>query len=116
MKIDTFEMESLQSTYEFLVDYDLSESGILPVSSDWIDGVVQVHWTPSRAGAFGYLRLRTGTPSLKIAEACRQQQSTRIVPGVHFGTEGFLRIWCGGEVDYLLEGPARIQQALEGLA
>ena len=32
MKIETFEMERMQSTWENIVDYDLSESGVYPVS------------------------------------------------------------------------------------
>ena len=32
MKIEIFEMERMQSTWENVVDYDLSESGVLPVS------------------------------------------------------------------------------------
>ena len=32
MKIETFEMERMQSTWENVVDYDLSESGVFPVT------------------------------------------------------------------------------------
>ena len=32
MKIEKFEMERMQSTWENVVDFDLSESGVLPVS------------------------------------------------------------------------------------
>jgi aspartate/methionine/tyrosine aminotransferase len=32
MKIDTFKMERMQSRYEFMVDYNLSESGVYPIS------------------------------------------------------------------------------------
>ena len=32
MKIEVFEMERMQSTWENVVEYDLSESGVLPVS------------------------------------------------------------------------------------
>ena len=32
MKIEVFEMERMQSTWENVVDFDLSESGVLPVS------------------------------------------------------------------------------------
>ena len=32
MKIETFEMERMQSTWENLVDYDLSESGVRPLT------------------------------------------------------------------------------------
>jgi len=32
MKIETFEMERMQSTWESLVDYDMSESGVRPLT------------------------------------------------------------------------------------
>src|SRR6266403_1044180 len=32
MKIETFEMERMQSTWENIVDYDLSESGVRPLT------------------------------------------------------------------------------------
>src|SRR4029450_13044720 len=32
MRIDTFEMERMQSTWENLVDYDMSESGVRPLT------------------------------------------------------------------------------------
>ena len=32
MKIEVFEMERMQSTWENVVEFDLSESGVLPVS------------------------------------------------------------------------------------
>src|SRR4029078_8168132 len=32
MRIETFEMERMQSTWENLVDYDMSESGVRPLT------------------------------------------------------------------------------------
>ncbi len=32
MRIETFEMERMQSTWENVVDYDMSESGVLPLT------------------------------------------------------------------------------------
>ena len=38
MQIDKFEMERMQCTYEHVVDYNLSESGVLPLKmSDLVD-------------------------------------------------------------------------------
>ncbi len=31
-----------------------------------------------------------------------------IVPGVHLGLEGFLRVWLGGKPEFLREGLRRI--------
>jgi hypothetical protein len=47
-------------------------------------------------------------PSLGIAERVRVNQSTLIVPGIHVGLEGSLRIWLGGREEFLREGLRRI--------
>ena len=38
----------------------------------------------------------------------RVNQSVLIVPGIHLGLEGFLRIWLGGRPEFLAEGLRRI--------
>jgi len=35
-----------------------------------------------------------------------------IVPGAHLGLEGFVRIWMGGEPEYIREGLARVGEEL----
>ena len=39
MKMQTFEMERMQSTWEHVVEYDLSESGVQPIP-DFPDGLI----------------------------------------------------------------------------
>ena len=55
------------------------------------------------------------TPSLTIADRVRVNQSTLIVPGIHVGIEGHLRIWLGGREAFLREGLRRIGSELEAL-
>jgi len=43
------------------------------------------------------------------------RQSTLIVPGSHLGMEGFLRIWMGGDSEFLQEGRRRIGTEIERL-
>jgi hypothetical protein len=38
----------------------------------------------------------------------RVNQSVLIVPGVHLGLEGFVRLWLGGRPEFLSEGLRRI--------
>ena len=47
-----------------------------------------------------------------MAKNCLENQSTLIVPGSHFGMEGYLRLWLGGSQDYLGEGYRRIAEEL----
>ena len=50
--------------------------------------------------------------SWRVCERIRVQQSVLIVPGVHLGLEGFVRIWLGGKPEFLCEGLRRVGQAL----
>ena len=55
-----------------------------------------------------FMKYSAPTPSLELVERIRKNQSTLIVPGIHLGLEGYLRIWLGGEQDYLEEGLRRV--------
>ena len=49
MPIELFEMERMQSTWENLVDYDMSESGVRPLTLR--SRAFAVKTSPARAGA-----------------------------------------------------------------
>ncbi len=70
---------------------------------------------PPRAGAIAFVRYEGGVPSVELAERVRTAQSTLVVPGAHFGMEGYLRIWLGGAPDYQREGLERIGRVLREL-
>jgi aspartate/methionine/tyrosine aminotransferase len=52
---------------------------------------------PPRAGAIAYLRYSWPIPSLRLMERLRDEQGVLVVPGAHFGMEGFLRVGLGNE-------------------
>jgi aspartate/methionine/tyrosine aminotransferase len=83
-----------------------------PLLEAWVKTVPQVSYVPSQAGAFTLLKLNTDTPDVDIVKSCMQNQSTLMVPGTHFGTPGYLRVWFGGQPDYIREGLRRIKAAL----
>ena len=60
------------------------------------------------AGAICLCKYSSNLPSYELCERIRQRQSVLIVPGVHLGLEGFVRIWIGGRPDYIQEGFRRI--------
>jgi aspartate/methionine/tyrosine aminotransferase len=84
----------------------------IPFFADWVKDVPQLAYTPSQAGAYSFLKLHGDTPSEEVAKNCLENQSTLIVPGSHFGMEGYLRLWLGGSQDYLGEGYRRIAREL----
>ena len=88
----------------------------LPVAREWIGGFGgRLTWTEPRAGAIALLKYHADTPSLTIAERVRINQATLIVPGVHVGLEGHLRVWLGGRDPFLREGLKRIGAELKAV-
>jgi aspartate/methionine/tyrosine aminotransferase len=87
----------------------------LPILEKWVENIPQLTYTPSQAGAFSFLKLVGDLPSIAVAEACLKNQSTLIVPGTHFGMEGYLRVWFGGAQDYIKEGFRRIKAEIDKL-
>lgn len=83
-----------------------------PVFEAWVQNVPQLTYTRSGAGAFSFLKLNAKVSSCDLAMACYESQSTLIVPGSHFGLEGYIRLWIGGPQPYLLAGLDRVQQVL----
>jgi aspartate/methionine/tyrosine aminotransferase len=61
-----------------------------------------------QAGALCLMRYQSATPSFELCERIRRNQSVLIVPGVHLGLEGLIRVWLGGKPEFLAEGLRRI--------
>jgi aspartate/methionine/tyrosine aminotransferase len=67
MKIETFEMERMQSTWENVVDYDLSESGVFPVTlRELTEMGFDLDWALDTPLSYSQ---SNGTPELKQAIA-----------------------------------------------
>jgi aspartate/methionine/tyrosine aminotransferase len=81
----------------------------LPLMREWVasfDGFLT--FREPRAGALCLVRYRSTTLSYPLCERIRVNQSVLIVPGVHLGLEGFLRLWLGGKPEFMIEGLRRI--------
>ncbi len=71
---------------------------------------------PPKAGAIAYLRYAWKVNSLELVLRLRDEQSVLIVPGDHFGMDGFLRVGFGNEPEDLRGGLGRIDALLDSLA
>jgi aspartate/methionine/tyrosine aminotransferase len=81
----------------------------LPVMQEWADSFAGfLTFRPPQAGALCLMRYNSATPSYELCERIRVNQSVLIVPGIHLGLEGFLRVWLGGKPEFLAEGLRRI--------
>jgi aspartate/methionine/tyrosine aminotransferase len=88
----------------------------LPVVREWVesfDGFLS--WREPEAGAICLVRYDHPIPSLELATRIRERQDALVVPGIHFGVEGYLRIWLGGRDEYLRDGLRRIGNELQAL-
>jgi aspartate/methionine/tyrosine aminotransferase len=81
----------------------------LPVVRKWVEGFGgKLEFREPRAGALCLVRYNSPMPSYPLCERVRVNQSVLIVPGVHLGLEGFVRLWLGGRPEFLSEGLRRI--------
>ena len=64
------------------------------------------------AGAIVYVRYAHGINSTELVTRLRERKSVLVVPGDHFGMDGYLRIGYGDEKGYLLGGLNRLHDLL----
>jgi len=87
--------------------------GILAANRDVVaelvassDGVLS--WLPPEAGAICYLRYALDLNSTELADRLRTEHETLIVPGDHFGMDGYLRVGHGVPTPELREALLRL--------
>jgi aspartate/methionine/tyrosine aminotransferase len=84
-----------------------------PVISEWLDDGGLFSYVRPEAGAIVYVRYQHGINSTELVTRLREQKSVLIVPGDHFGMDGYLRIGFGDEPAYLRQGLTRLREVLE---
>jgi len=69
-------------------------------------------FAPPDAGAIVYVRYHHAINSTVLVNQLREKKSVLIVPGDHFGMDGYLRIGYGDETAYLRDGLGRLHDLL----
>jgi len=84
-----------------------------PIMTGWLDshGTLFSYAVPD-AGAIVYVQYHHPINSTDLVNRLREQKSALIVPGDHFGMDGYLRIGFGDETDYMRQGLNRLQELL----
>ena len=87
-----------------------------PLMAQWLDerGAAFSYAAPD-AGAIVYVRYRHPINSTELVTRLRREKSVLIVPGDHFGMDGYLRIGYGDEPAYLRQGLGRLHDLLEAI-
>ena len=84
-----------------------------PVIAAWLDEHAGLFtYTPPDAGAIVYVHYHHAVNSTDLVNRLREQKSVLIVPGDHFGMDGYLRLGFGEETGYLREGLGRVRDLL----
>ena len=88
----------------------------LPVMTGWLDAHRDwFTWALPEAGAIVYARYHHPINSTDLVNRLRVEKSVLVVPGDHFGMDGYLRIGFGSEVRYLRDGLDRLADLLRSL-
>lgn len=88
----------------------------LPIIERWLEahaGAFQ--WTRPEAGAILFVAYRHRINSTALVTRLREEQSVLIVPGDHFGMDGYLRLGFGEPSDYMMAGLDRVHDLLAAL-
>ncbi|MEW5747819.1 MAG: aminotransferase class I/II-fold pyridoxal phosphate-dependent enzyme [Candidatus Thermoplasmatota archaeon] len=87
-----------------------------PIVKEWMDahGELFSH-VPPAAGAICYIRYNMEINSTVLAERLRKEKSVLMVPGDHFGMDGYMRMGTGPPKEYLHAGLDRVDELLREL-
>jgi aspartate/methionine/tyrosine aminotransferase len=84
-----------------------------PIIAGWLDSRgAMFSYTPPDAGAIVYTRYNHTINSTALVTRMRIEKSVLIVPGDHFGMDGYLRIGFGDQPDHLRQGLTHLHDLL----
>jgi aspartate/methionine/tyrosine aminotransferase len=84
----------------------------LPLITAWLEDHDAFSWIRPEAGAIMYVRYHHDVNSTELVTKLRETKSVLIVPGDHFGMDGYLRLGYGERPDYLRAGLDRLHELL----
>jgi aspartate/methionine/tyrosine aminotransferase len=88
----------------------------LPLMEGWLrDHAPAFSWIRPEAGAIVYVRYNYPINSTALVTRLREEKSVLVVPGDHFGMDGYLRLGFGERPEYLQQGLERLHALLTSL-
>jgi aspartate/methionine/tyrosine aminotransferase len=89
----------------------------LPLIEGWLHAHDPMFsWIAPQAGAIVYVRYNYQINSTELVTRLRNEKSVLVVPGDHFGMDGYLRLGFGERPDYLRQGLERLHSLLQSLS
>ncbi|HVL65848.1 MAG TPA: aminotransferase class I/II-fold pyridoxal phosphate-dependent enzyme [Vicinamibacterales bacterium] len=86
-----------------------------PMIRSWLEKRKRFTHVPPEAGAIVFARYSYDIGSTALVERLRDEQSVLVVPGDHFGMDGYLRLGFGSDPEYLAGGLERVAELLDAL-
>jgi aspartate/methionine/tyrosine aminotransferase len=91
--------------------------GNLPLIEEWLHAHDPgFSWIRPEAGAIVYVRYNYRVNSTELVTRLRKEKSVLVVPGDHFGMDGYLRLGYGERPEYLRAGLDRLHALLTSMA
>ncbi|HEX6164715.1 MAG TPA: aminotransferase class I/II-fold pyridoxal phosphate-dependent enzyme [Vicinamibacterales bacterium] len=87
----------------------------LPLIEAWLKDAGGFRWIKPEAGAIIYVRYDHPINSTTLVTRLREEKSVLIVPGDHFGMDGYLRLGFGEPPEYNRAGLDRLKELLQSL-
>ena len=88
----------------------------LPLVEAWLTEAGGFSWIKPEAGAIVYVRYDHAINSTTLANRLREEKSVLIVPGDHFGMDGYLRLGFGEPPEYNRSGLDRLRDLLASVS
>jgi aspartate/methionine/tyrosine aminotransferase len=83
----------------------------LPVVREWVSRHEEnFSFVPTKAGAIAYVKYNLKINSKEFAHRLLEEKRTLVVPGDHFGMDGYLRLGYGLPMNYLISGLERVDE------
>jgi aspartate/methionine/tyrosine aminotransferase len=87
----------------------------LPLIEEWLRHAGGFHWIRPEAGAIVYVRYDYKINSTELVNRLRVEKSVLVVPGDHFGMDGYLRLGFGEPPEYNRAGLDRLSELLSSV-
>jgi aspartate/methionine/tyrosine aminotransferase len=88
----------------------------LPLIEEWLREAGGFRWIRPEAGAILYVRYDHPINSTQLVTRLREEKSVLIVPGDHFGMDGYLRLGFGEPAEYNRAGLDRLRELLRTIS
>jgi len=82
----------------------------------WLDKRPTFSHVPPQAGAIAFVKYSHPIDSTTLVERLRLERGVLVVPGNHFGMDGYLRVGFGSHPDHLVGALQRIAEVMDAIA